>query len=119
MTLTAEEVVISLQIDLTTDEDLLDGWQEIRSCYFRDYLSHSSKTVKHRLKATVACFRDGAKSYGEVSVWASSAWKPICRVNLADLPRINIEAVNDADTKQEAYSAAVDWLFTTGQKVVG
>lgn len=114
MNLTGEEVVVSLPLDLTTDEDLLDGWQEIRACYFRDYL-HGQKTTVHRLKATITVMRNSSQSFGEVFVWASSTWKTIFRANYSDLPSIDLGAVN----KRESYADAVDWLFVAGSKVVG
>lgn len=115
MSLTHAETIVSLPLDTTADEELCGGWQEIRACTFVDFGSNSRKPSRHRLKVAIVVMLDPGKSYGEVSIWASSSWKSILKVNLYDLP--STEGI--AGSEGEEYGEAIEWLFHAGCKVVG
>lgn len=114
MGLTRTEQIMSLPLDSNTNDKLIKGWQEIRACVFVDFGSHSPKSSKHRLKAVVAIANPVSKSYGEVTIWAASTWKSIVRVNLSELPGVNISSANE----RSRYKESVDWLFEVAYKVV-
>lgn len=111
-TLTNQEVVVSAPIEPTAGDGVAGGWQEVRILTFHDH--QSTKTVRHRVRAEII-MAVGGHGYGAASVWASSAWKPIVKLPLAELPPL----VPHAREAAEMYADAIDKLMNVAGKIVG
>lgn len=111
--LTHQEVIASLPLPKSSANEHSFGWQEIRACTFRE--PGTDKTSQHKLRVQIIVLDSESRSYGEVSTWASSAWKPIFQAALKDIPPISM----GSDIGRNGVKAALDYLFEVGTKVCG
>lgn len=107
------EVVVSARLEPDHSKMCLGGWQEVRICDVLDSKANGVKHVEYRLKAVLVVMMDTNRSYGEVSVWASSSWKQVLKVGIHDLPEFGRRTRGKDD-----FAAALEWLFKAGSAIV-